>query len=147
MTQQPSTVGVLPIDSHKPKGTGEYWTRIPARFYKDELISPEAKALLGIIVSFADGHSNETFVSNSRLRKLMRRGRAVLDRTIHELRDLGWLRIEPRRGPRGRFGGRILIWSVPDRCSSPPQRYLTADGEQDHLSVTKLDQVNSPEKL
>lgn len=104
--------------------SSEYEVRLPARFYKDSSISLEAKALLGIIVAHSDSVSRETYVGNRALTSLMRRGRAVIERTMNELCDRGWLRRKPQRFENGRWGPRYLVWQIPhaDRSSLSPQR-------------------------
>jgi hypothetical protein len=123
-----------------------YEVRIPAGFYKDEMISIEAKALLSVIVAYADSKTRETYVSNRVLKKCLRRGRAVIERALNELCAAHWLIRKWQRDEGGRWGRRILVWQIPPshRCSNSPQRCLPAAVKRATSHIPS--QVRSPKE-
>jgi hypothetical protein len=128
-------------------GSGEYEVRIPARFFKDLTISLEAKALLPILVAYADHQTKETYIRNQQLQELLGRKRAVMERALRELYEKGWLLRNPRRGQRGRWEPRILTWCIPrpDRCSNSPQRCRPATVKRATSHIPS--QVKSPKDV
>src|SRR5262249_552420 len=109
-------------------------------------ISLEAKALLGVIVAHADGKTRETYICNASLQKLLRRGRAVVERTLNQLCNAGWLKRKWQRQDNGRWGRRFLVWQIPPshRCSNSPQPCLPAAGKRAPSHIPS--QVRSPEE-
>jgi hypothetical protein len=105
------------------KRSSGYEVRVPAAFYKDETIPLAAKALLGVIVAYADSKTRETRVSNASLRRALQCGRAVLERALNELCNARWLTRKWQRDATGRWARRTLIWQIPEkpRCSKSPQ--------------------------
>jgi hypothetical protein len=134
-----------PMNGRKVPFLTEYEVRIPARFFKDQTLSLEAKALLPILVAHADHATKQTHIGNKRLQKLFGRQRAVLERALRELCDKGWLKRIRQRLERGRWGPRILVWCIPhtDRCSNSPQRSAPATVKR--ATSHTPGQVKSPE--
>jgi hypothetical protein len=146
MSAAPANATTQVFGREESSGANEYEVRIPVRFFKDDTISLEAKALLPILVAHADNITKETYVGNQTLQKLLKRKRAVIERALKELCETGWLRRKPQRMERGRWGKRILGWRIPkpDPCSDSRQRSRPATVRQATSHIPS--QVRSPKK-
>jgi hypothetical protein len=90
----------------------DFEVRIPARFLKDPAISSDAKALLAVIESFADGKTGFTFVRPKKLDEILHWGRRKREKAQRELCVKGWLRVGWRRG-LGRWSRRTYTVCEP----------------------------------
>jgi alkylation response protein AidB-like acyl-CoA dehydrogenase len=90
----------------------DFEVRIPARFLKDPAISSDAKALLAVIKSFADGKTGLTFVRPKILDEILHWGRGKREKVQRELCEKGWLCLGWKRG-LGRWARRIYEVSEP----------------------------------
>ena len=93
---------------------------IPARFFQDPSVSADAKALLGLIKSFADGKTGLTFVRPRKLDQILHWGRRRRERAQRELCVKGWIRTGWKRG-LGKWAMRTYVVCDP-RAVAPFQR-------------------------
>jgi hypothetical protein len=83
----------------------DFIVRIPARLLKDGRLSSRARLLWSTLAAFADGRTDQTYVSHKAIEKLLRCGRVKRQEAESELIGAGWLRIEQVRN-KGRFSRR-----------------------------------------
>jgi hypothetical protein len=93
----------------------DFFVRIPARFLKDDLISADAKALRALIGAFADGKTGKSHVTGGKLQRTLHWGRRRRERAQGELVRMGWLRLNWKRGERGKYARRIYVLADPIR--------------------------------
>ena len=84
-----------------------FWVRVPNTLLKSENVSPDAQLLWAKIAAHADGHTGMSYVSGSKLEKLMCCGRRRRQKAQSELVRKGWLKIYRKHAERGRWGSRI----------------------------------------
>ncbi len=105
----------------------DFEVRIPAHFLKDPNISADAKALRAVIGAYADGRTGVSFVNPKTLEKLLGWGRRRREQAQAELAEAGWLRLNWKRGLRGRWFKRIYELCDPstvarfERCGETAQ--------------------------
>jgi hypothetical protein len=106
----------------------EFEVRISVRFLKDPRISADAKALRAVIGAFADGHTGVSFVGLKKLQDTLRWSRRRRERAQSELAKAGWLRLNWKRGARGRWAKRIF-----ELCDPSTVARFERSGETEQL--------------
>jgi hypothetical protein len=77
--------------------------RIPARLLKDARLSPRARLLWSTLKAYADGHTDETYLSHKAIEQLLHCGRVKRQEAERELITAGWLLSTQARNKTGRF--------------------------------------------
>lgn len=119
--------------------TRDYEVRIPARFLKNPAISSDAKALLALIKSFADGKTGLTFVRPKKLDGILHWGRGRREKAQRELCVTGWLSVGWKRG-LGRWSRRIYEVCQPGTVA----RFQRSGEKAQLISHHSQSQVKSP---
>lgn len=129
MTSQAYLEGESSASSAEPCRARDFYARIPSRFLKDPMISPDAKLLWALLKVHADVKTGRTYVKGETLERILNWGRRKREKAQAELCEAGWLRLEWKRGTRGRWARRIYL--VCEGRSTVAQ--FQRSGETDHL--------------
>ncbi len=111
----------------------DFYVRLAARFLKSPSISPEAKVLRSILAAFADAKTRRTYVKGETVQGILGWGRRKREQAQAELCRTGWLRLEWKRGSRGRWARRTYVL-----CETPPLLNFSAAVKPSSLSVTTV---------
>ena len=115
------------------------YTAIPNAVARDESLSIEARGLLCLLMSYADGW---TFRA-SHIQKMCGVGRDKYQGMARQLRDAGYLSIEPQQDEKGQFSGHV--WVINDTPEPPENRVPenTAVGKQSPLSNNNSERITN----
>lgn len=113
------------------------FTTVSTELAHDTRISIEARGMVLVLCSFTE---NWVFRS-SHLRKLMGVGKDKYQRMVRELKEFGYLSIEPVSGGAGRFEG--WDWIIEDRPHRKPEN--PASGKPGQLRNTKF--IDNPDVI
>lgn len=97
------------------------YAQIPNDAMRDELLTIEARGLLALLMTYAD----EWNFSKKHLMRVSGMGRDRFEKTMNELRDAGYIELQPARDERGRLCGHK--WLIRDSSNRSPE--IQGDGE------------------